>query len=73
MKDLSDILTRWDHTRTGIKKMPFEEAAKDMECLVAEIRTLQTKLAYQEKQIECKKQEYETMHLEIGNVLHKYL
>jgi hypothetical protein len=72
MVDIPDILKRWDRTRTGIKKMPFVEAEKDMNALVDEVRRLSEKVKHMEHREKCKAQEYETMHIEIGNVIRKY-
>jgi len=70
--DITDILKRWDHTARGIKKMPFRDAVIDMEKLVAEVHRLEREVDRWKKQAEYKKQEYETMHIEIGNVIRKY-
>lgn len=71
--DTKQICYDWDYGRASLRKPKLQEACDLITSLCHEIRRLEKEVAYQCKRQDLKEQHYDTMMVEVQNVIRKYM
>ena len=72
MIDMNKIFIEWDYGRAQIRKPKLQEACDLINELCHEVDRLKKEVEQQKKRQDIKEQTYETMMVEIQNVVTKY-
>ena len=75
MKDseLKKIAEQWHPDAIMLKRPMLADTKVMVTELLAYIRHLEKEVAYEKKRQDLKEQNYKAMHIEIGNVINKYV
>lgn len=72
MIDTKQIFVEWDYGRAQIRKPKLQEACDLIKDLCSEVDRLKKEVEQQKKRQDVKEKTYETMIVEIQNVVMKY-